>query len=656
MKRLNLILLLIASNLVCMERNTCLAQTETFSSGSFVVDMGQTPQTVDNALRPYGLLYELIEYHDIPIQWIISPYKTRDGIDFSYNGVDYKSGPFLIEAEHIDSTIAALITAWDTTGVQGSYTTSSITFPSNYIRTVKYFPNILVDDLSGNAPIILNYYNNAGIDSNAYEIGTPADLTICHDLWVNPHGDPVWATHGPLYNFATTQASHIWSQCHAVSMLEGTENTAAPYEMLNYLTIDGMKCWKTKGGQNPAATCGPSITETHPKNETAPFSYFYPTDPVMQLLGNIHNAHDNGSEQWFQPLSTGAWRGTTKRLVTTSDGSSPGEGVLAAYGHAFGNSENGLVMYQGGHDLTGSGSTEEQIAAQRAFFNFNLLCGRQKELFVSSSQIPNSYYQGQTRNVYVNVSSGYPPYTYEWSNTIGGTFGDSTAASTTFTAPMTAVSLDGMIKVVVTDACGRKNIFSVPINIFITGLPVALTDFTARANDQGEVLLNWTTQSEINNDYFTIVRSQNGFDREPLAMIPGAGHSTTPLNYAWVDHEPLTGTSYYFLDQTDYNGDSETYGPVRVALTPFSLSPLTPLVHPNPATSTTYVSFQTDSDHLVDIRLFNTLGESVLALSHEATEGPNRVELSGIRDLPKGVYLLHLAHDGLTGTSRFVKH
>lgn len=56
---------------------------EDFAAGSFVINMGVTPQTVGNALKPYGMIYDLINNYGVPIKWIINPDKVKDGIDFS---------------------------------------------------------------------------------------------------------------------------------------------------------------------------------------------------------------------------------------------------------------------------------------------------------------------------------------------------------------------------------------------------------------------------------------------------------------------------------------------------------------------------------------------------------------------------------------------
>ena len=72
------------------------AANETFTSGAFIINMGVTPQTVANGLKPYGLIYDLIKNNDIPIKWVIGQGKVKDGIDFTYNGNSYRGGTFII--------------------------------------------------------------------------------------------------------------------------------------------------------------------------------------------------------------------------------------------------------------------------------------------------------------------------------------------------------------------------------------------------------------------------------------------------------------------------------------------------------------------------------------------------------------------------------
>ncbi len=88
----------------------------------------------------------------------------------------------------------------------------------------------------------------------------------------------------------------------------------------------------------------------------------------------------------------------------------------------------------------------------------------------------------------------------------------------------------------------------------IFSLPIKLLSFNASLNVD-KVNLNWITTSEINNDYFTVERSADAINFEPILTKSGAGNSSTTLYYRDVDQSPITGVSYYRLKQTDFDGN-----------------------------------------------------------------------------------------------------
>ncbi len=100
-----------------------LGQIETLGTGSYIINMGVVPQTTSNGLKPYGLIYDLLKNYNVPIKWVISPTKVKDGADFRYNGVDYKGGTFIIPVEYRNATINGRIGFF---GVTGTTTTSPL--------------------------------------------------------------------------------------------------------------------------------------------------------------------------------------------------------------------------------------------------------------------------------------------------------------------------------------------------------------------------------------------------------------------------------------------------------------------------------------------------------------------------------------------------
>ncbi len=104
-------------------------------------------------------------------------------------------------------------------------------------------------------------------------------------------------------------------------------------------------------------------------------------------------------------------------------------------------------------------------------------------------------------------------------------------------------------------------------------LPVELSEFGGYHHSDAAVNhISWTTLSELNNDYFTLERSANGIDFEPIAMITGAGTSNEPLRYETIDTD-VSGDLYYRLTQTDFDGAYKTYAPVFVSMKPSDEAP-----------------------------------------------------------------------------------
>lgn len=114
-------------------------------------------------------------------------------------------------------------------------------------------------------------------------------------------------------------------------------------------------------------------------------------------------------------------------------------------------------------------------------------------------------------------------------------------------------------------------------------LPVELIYFAGEANDAGDVLLNWTTASELNNDFFEIQRSANGDDFEAIGRVEGNGTTNEEKSYSFLDRDAKFGINYYRLKQVDFDGAIEFHPIIQVENTFFGREVLV-TVYPNPAT------------------------------------------------------------------------
>lgn len=170
------------------------------------------------------------------------------------------------------------------------------------------------------------------------------------------------------------------------------------------------------------------------------------------------------------------------------------------------------------------------------------------------------------------------------------------------------------------------------ISLATTPLPVELIDFRVTLNSNLKVDINWTTLSEINNDYFIVQRSLNGQEWENIVKINGAGNSSEELNYYTLDSNPLNGLSYYRLKQVDFDG-SVTYSDLRSIKIERSGSLVK--IYPNPTVSQLVI----ESNNLsVDrIKIYNTLGQNMSANYHYTEVGTDKLKLN-VSSLPAGVY------------------
>src|SRR4029079_17298255 len=55
--------------------------TGSFAPGAYLIDMGQATQTVGNALKPYGRVYDMVTNLKVPVNWAINPAKTTFRLD-----------------------------------------------------------------------------------------------------------------------------------------------------------------------------------------------------------------------------------------------------------------------------------------------------------------------------------------------------------------------------------------------------------------------------------------------------------------------------------------------------------------------------------------------------------------------------------------------
>ena len=183
-------------------------------------------------------------------------------------------------------------------------------------------------------------------------------------------------------------------------------------------------------------------------------------------------------------------------------------------------------------------------------------------------------------------------------------------------------------------------------------LPIELLNFIA--NSDGQIVrLAWTTASEINNDYFTVERSEDGLNFETIHLIEGAGNSNKQIDYTVVDENPIEGISYYRLKQTDFDGQYEYFPIVSITFNKTLFELIN--IYPNPSSKKATISFIAEAKDLVTLNIYNKLGQLIDEKTIKTINGINDFDID-ITDYNKGTYFITLINSSnAILTSKLIK-
>ena len=99
-------------------------------------------------------------------------------------------------------------------------------------------------------------------------------------------------------------------------------------------------------------------------------------------------------------------------------------------------------------------------------------------------------------------------------------------------------------------------------------LPVQLSQFRPDRTETGTVVIQWTTESEMDNAGFNILRSQTKTGEFKLInaqLIPGAGTTAERNTYTWTDTTTKPNVVYYYqIEDVSFDGERQTLATVRL--------------------------------------------------------------------------------------------
>jgi len=165
-------------------------------------------------------------------------------------------------------------------------------------------------------------------------------------------------------------------------------------------------------------------------------------------------------------------------------------------------------------------------------------------------------------------------------------------------------------------------------------LPVELLDFSVICSTSG-VLINWSTASETNNNYFTIEKSTNIENWNYVTTIKGAGNSNSVLNYSYTDYNALDNKSYYRLKQTDFDGKFEYFDPMAVLCNDKTFNSFS--LYPNPVKDQVTCTFYTEVSSSFTIQILNSFGQIIYYKTIIAEKGTTNLPID-VTSAGNGIY------------------
>jgi Secretion system C-terminal sorting domain len=170
-------------------------------------------------------------------------------------------------------------------------------------------------------------------------------------------------------------------------------------------------------------------------------------------------------------------------------------------------------------------------------------------------------------------------------------------------------------------------------------LPIELRSFEA-IQKNNTTNIKWQTESEIDNAYFDIERSNNGHDFNTIGHIKAIG---TAANYGWIDNIPINGINYYRLKQVDKGGEFTYSKTISVKM---NQSGIKNTIYPTYTEGVIFI--KNESLETKQVSVFNAVGHLVWK-----AQAIDKLDLTV---LSSGIYFINIRGLREETTEKVIKH
>ena len=195
---------------------------------------------------------------------------------------------------------------------------------------------------------------------------------------------------------------------------------------------------------------------------------------------------------------------------------------------------------------------------------------------------------------------------------------------------------------------------SIPMIDCSTGLAVRLLDFEVQATAKGN-LLEWETASLEKGQYFEIEKSKDGTSFQKLATVKVNQNNNANQSFSYIDKDILGCDSFYRLKLLNEKTKELQVSKVRsINNCKDGKMLLVNSVYPNPSNGPIQIDCFLPIDGMVQITIFDMLGQEAFRMSEFRPSGLNVFELD-FSNMNTGNYMVQVTHDNQQKIERIVK-
>ena len=180
-------------------------------------------------------------------------------------------------------------------------------------------------------------------------------------------------------------------------------------------------------------------------------------------------------------------------------------------------------------------------------------------------------------------------------------------------------------------------------------LAVKLLSFSGTLKNNFSTLI-WVTESELNNDYFDVERSDDGVSFYKRGSVKGWGTTAITKRYQFDDNlNTNSPVVYYRLRIVDLDGKVSYSKIIALRLKGIANDQFS--VYPNPFMDNLKISFYVSEDANAQYRIISFDGKEMIVRKVFLQKGTNIVVAKDLSRLASGNYILEIN----TGTEKYIK-